>query len=95
MGTKSKSCQENDNKIDVMGALIASMSAYIGSLGVLIPILALILTQGVHAFSNYLMYGFFTIMFFSFYEGYFNQSTLKKLVKEHRIIQANLMKSRT
>jgi hypothetical protein len=74
----------NDNKIDVMGALIASLSAYIGSLGVLFPILAIILTQRLAAFSNYLMYGFFAIMFFGFYEGYFNQSRLKRLVKEHK-----------
>jgi VIT1/CCC1 family predicted Fe2+/Mn2+ transporter len=85
MGTKSRSCQEiNDNKIDVMGALITSLSAYIGSLGVLFPIMAIILTQGMHAFSNYLIYGFFAIMFFGFYEGYFNQSRLKRLVKEHK-----------
>ena len=29
----------NDNKIDVMGALIGAMSAYIGSLGILFPII--------------------------------------------------------
>jgi hypothetical protein len=74
----------NDNKIDVMGALIGAMSAYIGSLGVLFPIILLIITQGVAAFSNYLVYGFFAIMFFGFYEGYFNQNRLKRLVKEHK-----------
>ena len=74
----------NDNKIDVMGALIGAMSAYIGSLGVLFPILLLVFTQGIAAFSNYLVYGFFAIMFFGFYEGYFNQNRLKRLVKEHK-----------
>ena len=74
----------NDNKIDVMGALIGALSAYIGSLGVLFPIILLIATQGIRAFSNYLMYGFFAIMFFGFYEGYFNQNRLKRLVKEHK-----------
>jgi hypothetical protein len=74
----------NDNKIDVMGALIGAMSAYIGSLGVLFPILLLILTDGAAAFGNYLVYGFFAIMFFGFYEGYFNQNRLKRLVKEHK-----------
>ncbi len=74
----------NDNKIDVMGALIGAMSAYIGSLGVLFPIILLVVTQGMAAFGNYLMYGFFAIMFFGFYEGYFNQNRLKRLVKEHK-----------
>jgi hypothetical protein len=32
---------------------------------------------------DYLVYGFFAIMFFGFYEGYFNQNRLKRLVKEH------------
>ncbi len=74
----------NDNKIDVMGALIGAMSAYIGSLGVLFPILLLIFADGAAAFGNYLVYGFFAIMFFGFYEGYFNQNRLKRLVKEHK-----------
>jgi hypothetical protein len=74
----------NDNKIDVMGALIGAMSAYIGSLGVLFPIVLLVVTQGIAAFGNYLVYGFFAIMFFGFYEGYFNQNRLKRLVKEHK-----------
>jgi len=74
----------NDNKIDVMGALIGAMSAYIGSLGVLFPILLLVIADGAAAFSNYLVYGFFAIMFFGFYEGYFNQNRLKRLVKEHK-----------
>jgi hypothetical protein len=74
----------NDNKIDVMGALIGAMSAYIGSLGVLFPIILLVITEGIAAFGNYLVYGFFAIMFFGFYEGYFNQNRLKRLVKEHK-----------
>lgn len=74
----------NDNKIDVMGALIGALSAYIGSLGVLFPIIAIFITEELLAFSNYLMYGFFAIMFFGFYEGYFNQNRLKRLVKEHK-----------
>jgi len=74
----------NDNKIDVMGALIGAMSAYIGSLGVLFPIILLVITQGIAVFGNYLVYGFFVIMFFGFYEGYFNQNRLKRLVKEHK-----------
>jgi len=74
----------NDNKIDVMGALIGAMSAYIGSFGVLFPIILLVITEGIAAFGNYLVYGFFAIMFFGFYEGYFNQNRLKRLVKEHK-----------
>lgn len=67
-----------------MGALIGAMSAYIGSLGVLFPIILLVITQGIAVFGNYLVYGFFAIMFFGFYEGYFNQNRLKRLVKEHK-----------
>jgi hypothetical protein len=43
----------NDNKIDVMGALIGALSAYIGSLGVLFPILLIFVTEGSRALSNY------------------------------------------
>jgi VIT1/CCC1 family predicted Fe2+/Mn2+ transporter len=60
------------------------MSAYIGSLGVLFPIILLFLTQGVAAFDYYQLYGFFAIIFFGFYEGYFNQNRLKRLVKEYK-----------
>jgi hypothetical protein len=74
----------NDNKIDVMGALIGAMSAYIGSLGVLFPIILLLITEGIATFGNYLVYGFFAIMFFGFYEFYFKQNRLKRLVKEHK-----------
>jgi len=83
----------NDNKIDVTGALIGAISAYIGSLGVLFPIV-LVISQGVAAFSNYLVYGFFAIMFFGFYEGYFNQNRLKRWSKNIKTIQANLTKLR-
>lgn len=40
--------------------------------------------EGVAAFSNYLIFGFFAILLFGFYEGYFSQSRLKRLVKEHK-----------
>ena len=30
------------------------------------------------------MYGFFAIMLFGFYEGYFNPSILKRLVKKNK-----------
>jgi hypothetical protein len=74
----------NDNKSDVMGALIGTISSYIGSIGVLAPIIITIATQGTAAFSNYLLFGFFGILLFGFYEGYFSQSRLKRLVKEHK-----------
>ena len=74
----------NDNKIDVMGALIGAISSYIGSVGVIVPIIATISSQGVAAFSNFLIFGFFAILLFGFYEGYFSQSRLKRLVKEHK-----------
>ena len=77
-----------------MGALIEAMAAYIGSLGLLFPIVLLVISQGVAAFSNYLVYGFFATMFFGFYEGYFNQNRLKRWSKNIKTIQANLTKLR-
>lgn len=74
----------NDNKIDVMGALTGAISSYISSVGVLVPIIVTINNDGVAAFSNYLVLGFFAILLFGFYEGYFSQSRLKRLVKEHK-----------
>ena len=53
----------NDNKIDVMGALIGTFSSYIGSVGVLVPIIVTINNDGVAAFSNYLFLGFLGFFF--------------------------------
>ncbi len=74
----------NDNKNDVMGALIGTVSSYIGSAALLVPIIIAINTEGVAALSDYLILGFFAILLFGFYEGYFSQSRLKRLVKEHK-----------
>jgi hypothetical protein len=49
-----------------------------------VPIIATISTQGMKAFSNDLIFGFFAILLFGFYGGYFNKSRLKRLVKEHK-----------
>jgi hypothetical protein len=73
----------NDNKHDVMGALIGTISSYIGSAGILVPLIVTINQEGMAAFSDYLIFGFFGILLFGFYEGYFSQSRLKRLVKEH------------
>ncbi len=73
----------NDNKSDVMGALIGTISSYIGSVGILIPLIVTISQEGMAAFSNFLVFGFFGILLFGFYEGYFSQDRLKRLVKEH------------
>ncbi len=74
----------NDNKIDVMGALIGAISSYISSIGILIPILFAVYESGVQAFSDFLILGFFGILLFGLYEGYFSQCRLKRLVKEHK-----------
>ena len=74
----------NDNKIDLMGALIGAMSAYIGSLGILFPIVLLVISQGFAAFSKLSCIWVLCNQFFVFYEGYFNQNRLKRLVKEHK-----------
>ena len=66
-----------------MGALIGTISSYIGSAGILVPLIVTINQEGMAAFFNYLIFGFFGILLFGFYEGYFSQSRLKRLVKEH------------
>jgi hypothetical protein len=74
----------NDNKIDVMGALIGAISSYISSIGILVPIILAVYTVGVQAFSDFLIVGFFGILLFGLYDGYFSQCRLKRLVKEHK-----------
>ena len=74
----------NDNKIDVMGALIGAISSYISSIGILIPIIIALLDIGVKAFSDFLILGFLGILLFGLYEGFFSQCRLKRLVKEHK-----------
>jgi hypothetical protein len=74
----------NDNKMDVMGALIGAISSYISSVGILVPIILAVYESGVAAFSDFLILGFFGILLFGLYEGYFSQSRLKRLVKEHK-----------
>jgi hypothetical protein len=41
----------NDNKIDVMGALIGAISSYISAIGILLPIILAIYASGLAAFS--------------------------------------------
>lgn len=74
----------NDNKIDVMGALIGAISSYISSIGILLPIVLAVYETGMRAFSDFLFIGFFGILLFGLYEGYFSQCRLKRLVKEHK-----------
>jgi hypothetical protein len=74
----------NDNKIDVMGALIGAISSYLSSIGVLIPIVLTFYDIGLEAFSDFLVLGFLGILLFGLYEGYFSQCRLKRLVKEHK-----------
>ncbi|XHH09774.1 MAG: hypothetical protein ACFCUE_03875 [Candidatus Bathyarchaeia archaeon] len=75
----------NDNKIDVMGALIGAISSYISAVGLLAPIILAVYELGVIlAFSDFLILGFFGILLFGLYEGYFSQCRLKRLVKEHK-----------
>jgi hypothetical protein len=74
----------NDNKIDVMGALIGAISSYISSVAILIPIVLAFYEFGVKAFSDFLILGFLGVLLFGLYEGYFSQCRLKRLVKEHK-----------
>ena len=74
----------NDNKIDVMGALIGAISSYISSIGVFIPILLTFYEIGMKAFSDFLVLGFLGILVFGLYEGYFSQCRLTRLVQEHK-----------
>ncbi len=74
----------NDNKIDVMGALIGAISSYLSSVGVLIPVILAVYEIGMKAFSDFLILGFLGVLLFGLYEGYFSQCRLKRLVKEHK-----------
>jgi len=74
----------NDNKIDVMGALIGAVSSYISSIGILFPIVLAVYASGVAAFSDFIIVGFLGVLLFGLYEGYFSQCRLKRLVKEHK-----------
>jgi hypothetical protein len=74
----------NDNKIDVMGALIGAISSYLSCIGLIVPIIFAFYESGVQAFSDYLLLGFIGIFVFGLYEGYFSQTRLKRLVKEHK-----------
>jgi len=74
----------NDNKIDVVGALIGAISSYFGSIGVLVPILLAFYSIGISALSDFLVLGFLVLFWFGLYEGYFSQCRLKRLVKEHK-----------
>jgi hypothetical protein len=60
----------NDNKIDVMGALIGAISSYLSSIGILIPIVLAFYEIGVKAFSDFLILGFLGVLLFGLYEGY-------------------------
>jgi hypothetical protein len=74
----------NDNKIDVMGALIGAISSYISSIGVFIPMVLTFYEIGMKAFSDFLFLGFLGFLLFGIYEGYFSQCRLKRLVQEHK-----------
>lgn len=74
----------NDNKIDVMDALIGAISSYISSIVIFITIGLSFFELGANAFSDFLILGFFGILLFGLYEGYFSQCRLKRLVKEHK-----------
>jgi hypothetical protein len=74
----------NDNKNDVMGALIGAISSYLGAIGILLPIILAVYSSGVEAFADFLILGLLGILLFGLYEGYFSQCRLKRLVKEHK-----------
>lgn len=74
----------NDNKNEVMQTLMITTSDFAGSVGMVISIVLTLFLTGSAAFSNYLFYAFFGIFFFGMYEGIFNQSRLKRLIKEYK-----------
>ena len=74
----------NDNKIDVMDALIGAISSYLSSIVILITIALSFYEIGANAFSDFLILGFLGILLFGLYEGYFSQCRLKRLVREHK-----------
>jgi hypothetical protein len=82
----------NDNKIDVMGALVGAISSYLSAIGILLPIILAVYTSGVEAFSDFLILGFLWILLFGLYEGYFSQCRLKRLRARTKSIPVNLMR---
>jgi len=75
-----------------MGALIGALSAYVGSLGVLFPILLLIITQGVAALGNYLVYGFLQSCSSDFTKANLIKTDSKDWLRNIKTTPANLMK---
>ncbi len=74
----------NDNRDDLKGALIGTITGYFTALGTSIPIALEIYTKGLNAFSNFFFWALLAVFGFGIYTGSFNQNRLRRLVKEHK-----------
>ena len=74
----------NDNRDDLRGALIGTISGYFTSVGVLIPMVPEIYTEGLDVISNFFFWALLAVFVFGIYTGSFNQNRLRRLVKEHK-----------
>jgi hypothetical protein len=74
----------NDNRDDLKGALIGTITGYFTALGASIPIALEIHTNSLNAFSNFFFWALLAVFGFGIYTGSFNQNRLRRLVKEHK-----------
>lgn len=74
----------NDNRDDLRGALIGTITGYSTSLGASIPVALEIYTKSLNAFQNFFVWASLALFGFGIYTGSFNQNRLKRLVKEHK-----------
>lgn len=74
----------NDNRDDLRGALIGTITGYFTALGASIPVTLEIYTKSLNAFQNFFVWASLALFGFGIYTGSFNQNRLRRLVKEHK-----------
>ena len=74
----------NDNRDELRGALIGTITGYFTALGASIPLAPEIYTKSLNAFSNFFFWALLAVFGFGIYTGRFSQNRLKRLVKEHK-----------
>lgn len=74
----------NDNRDDLRGALIGTITGYFTALGASIPIVPEIYAKGLNVFSSFFFWALLAVFGFGIYTGSFNQNRLRRLVKEHK-----------
>ena len=74
----------NDNRDDLWGALIGTITGYFTAVGASIPIALEIYTKSLNAFSDFFFWALLAVFGFGIYTGSFSQNRLRRLVKEHK-----------